>query len=92
MTPDDLEKLAELASEKTAEKMCAAKRAQWIDPDTHSDHHRWTAEQIALRAERRAMYRKVAESGLTWAFLLFLGFLAVAAWQSFVQHIKVPTP
>jgi len=38
---------------------------------------------------RSDMMRKVSQSGIVWALLAFLGFLAVASWEAIVHAVKI---
>lgn len=54
-----------------------AARAEYVDA------------MIARSKAKTQMIDKVAQSSLAWALIAFLGFLAVAAWESAVRAIKV---
>lgn len=84
MSPDEIEAVSDLV----VKKLCDAKRARWVDPDTHDDHHNWVAAKMKDEEERRAMRRKVIESSIGWALPIFLAFIAVSAWQSILHSIK----
>jgi len=45
-------------------------------------------ELIEQSRARRRMMEKVASSGLAWALIAFLGFLALAMWDSVVSAVK----
>lgn len=53
-----------------------AARAEYVDA------------MIARSKAKTQMIDKVAQSSLAWALIAFLGFLAVAAWESAVQAVK----
>ena len=53
-----------------------AARAEYVDA------------MIARSKAKTQMIDKVAQSSLAWALIAFLGFLAVAAWESAVQAAK----
>jgi len=77
MSPDEIEAISELV----AVKLCDAKRAKWVDPDTHDAHHSWVKQKIQDEEDRRSMRKRVIESALVWAFPLFLGFVGISMWQ-----------
>lgn len=54
-----------------------AVRAQYVD------------SLIKRQSARTAMMEKVAQSTLTWAVIAFIGFLALASWDSAVHAIKL---
>ena len=54
-----------------------ATRAQYVD------------SLIKRQSACTAMMEKVAQSTLTWAVIAFIGFLAMASWDSIVHAIKL---
>lgn len=94
MSPEELsritEALSDVVSEKVARKLVDEKRAKWVDPDTHDSHHAWVKQKMKDEEDRRTMRRKVIESGLAWAFPLFLGFLGMSVWQYFRALLGKP--
>jgi hypothetical protein len=92
MTPDDLEKLAELASEKTVAKLCSEKKARWMEPETHERQHEWVSQKMLDESERRSMRRRIIESSLAWAMPLAIMFFATALWQYFKHLVMAPKP
>lgn len=48
----------------------------------------WTEAQIKKQEKRNAMMQKVSESAMAWAFIAFLGFLAVVTWEGVVDTIR----
>lgn len=86
LTPDDIESIAEL----TAKKLIDEKRAKWVDPDTHDNHHEWVRKKMQDENDRRAMRRRVIESALIWALPIFLTFFAGSIFHSIKAWILKP--
>lgn len=48
----------------------------------------WVDLQVKKQEKRNSMMQKVAESTTAWALIAFLGFVALASWDSIVSLIK----
>lgn len=89
LTDDQLDVIAE----KTAERMISAKRAQWIDPETHHEHHEWVKTRITDAEHWREAKRRIALSACIWAVPIIIGFIAVSVWRQIVSAaVGHPTP
>jgi hypothetical protein len=79
----------ELAN-KVADRMMSAKRAQWVDPETHANHHEWIKGKQAFESDIKALKRRIIMSACIWAVPLILAFAASALWRSVVAAIVGP--
>lgn len=75
-------------ADKLADRLMSAKRAQWIDPETHSEHHEWVRGRISSEAELRDLKKRIVMSACIWAVPLILAFIASALWREIVASIK----
>lgn len=73
----------------------AAREAEWDRDvedmggvDAIKDRAKFVNELIKRSVARRSMMEKVASSGVTWALIAFVLFLATSVWDSFVHAIK----
>lgn len=84
MTPADVERIADTL----ATKIMDSKRAQWVDPETHADHHDWVKGRMASEKDIRELKKRIVMSACIWAVPLILAFLASAVWRDIVRLIK----
>ena len=80
----DYEQLAEVV----ANRIMSAKRAQWVDPETHSEHHDWIKQKVAEEEDLRLLRRRIIASACIWAVPLIMAFLASAFWRELIRLIK----
>jgi hypothetical protein len=78
--------LDELA-DKVADKIMAAKRAYWVDPETHADHHDWVRAKKAGEEEFKQLRRRIILSACIWAVPIILAFIVSAIWRDVVARI-----
>lgn len=66
------------------------------DAESYRIRKEWIITQMDKERAKSAMMKRVSESAVTWALLLFLGFLAVSVANSAVEfvksHISMGTP
>lgn len=74
-------------ADKLADRLMSAKRAQWIDPETHSEHHEWVRGRINNEAELRELKKRIVLSACIWAVPLILAFIASALWREIAASI-----
>ena len=84
LSDDDATKVASLI----ADELTTKKRAQWIDPETHSDHHAWIGDKQKNEQEWKKFRSKVLESSVGWAVPLVLMFICVAMWHELENIIR----
>jgi hypothetical protein len=85
MEPHEIDTLAV----RVADELSSRKRAQWVDPDTHSDHHRFVGRQMQREIDMTELKRKIAYSACIWAVPFILLWVASSFWQSIVRAIQV---
>ncbi len=83
LTTDEIDGIAE----QMTQKLIDANRAAWVDPETHSKHHRWAARKMQDEEEVQQMRRKVLTSTLMWAAPLALIWLSGAVLKDFAKAI-----
>ena len=73
----------------------AAREAEWNSEvedlggiDAIKARAKFVNELIQRSVDRRRMMDKVSSSSVTWALIIFLGFLATSVWESIVHAIK----
>lgn len=79
--PDEL-------AELIVDKMKRDNRALWIDPEIHSEQHRFIAEMIEERKERHARRARIAEKIAGSVILSGLVFLVTIIGASAIQWLK----
>lgn len=84
LTPEEIDAIAL----KTSEHMTDKKRAQWVDPDTHAEHHDWVKRQMVSEEEKRKIKQKIIQSAIVWAAPICLGFVATALWHAFKNSVN----
>lgn len=88
LTEDQLDNIAE----RMTRKLLDEKRALWVDPETHSQHHEWIKDRLNDEAELKVMRKRVIESALIWAVILLLGFVGMSAWFYVKAAMTAPHP
>lgn len=88
LTPEDVEALAT----RTADVLTERKRAHWVDPQLHAEHHSWTAVQIQAELDRTEFWRgvrqKILVSAAIWSLPILLGAVMLASWEWFIDRIR----
>lgn len=64
-----------------------SRRAHWVDPETHADHHEYLRDKISSETEMKAFRKKVAESTAVGGLILLLGFLGTAIFQAVANAV-----
>jgi hypothetical protein len=85
LTADEID----LIAGKVADELASRKRAQWVDPETHSDHHRHVAGLIQREADMTELRKKITYSACIWAVPFILLWVASAFWQSIMRAVQV---
>jgi len=62
-----LDKIADML----ADKLTSSKRAQWIDPETHSEHHSFVGKQIQRESDLMELRQRIVMSACIWAIPLY---------------------
>lgn len=83
MTEND----AAILAKKVVDELTTRKRAQWVDPETHFEHHRHVATLMQREADMSELKKKIIYSACLWALPLLLMWVASSFWQSIVRAI-----
>ena len=81
------EELAQFAN-RVAEEIAGKRRAQWIDPQTHHEHHEWVKIQKSREEEFKALRQKIITSACLWAVPIVCAFILSVFWREFVRIIN----
>lgn len=83
LTTDEIDGIAE----QMTQRLISANRAAWVDPETHSKHHRWAARKMQDEEDRRSVQRKVLTSTLMWAAPIALIWFGSLVFKDFARAI-----
>jgi len=73
---------------KLSEQLTANKRAFWVDPEIHAQHHEWVKQRKQDEDDLRSFRQKVIQSAILYAVPLALAFVALASWKAIVAAIQ----
>jgi hypothetical protein len=72
---------------RLADELIQRRRAQWVDPETHSQHHQWVEGRLQAESERKQLINKIILSACIWTIPLILLWVASSFWHSFLDAI-----
>jgi len=82
----------DLIAERTATLLAEKKRAHWVDPEIHAEHHSWTSLQITAQDRRREFWegvrQKIVASAAIWALPILIGAIALVSWEWFIGRVR----
>ena len=84
MEQQDIDRIAA----KVADELSTRKRAQWVDPETHMQHHQHVAVLIRREADLAELRKKIIYSACMWAVPLICAFVLSSSWQAVLRAIK----
>lgn len=84
LTTQDIEAIAS----KTADELSTRKRAQWVDPETHQEHHTWVSRQLKRETEYSELRQKILTSACIWAIPIVLAFALSALGRELVRLMR----
>lgn len=79
---------ADLLASRIADELSTRKRAQWVDPETHMQHHQHVAVLIRREEELTELKKKILYSACMWAIPLIFAFVLSSFWQSIVKIFR----
>lgn len=85
LSPVEIQAIAE----QTADRLAARNRADWVDPETHTKHHRWLATQMKREADFVELRQKIMTSACIWAIPIILAFTLTAIGRELLRLVKV---
>jgi len=77
-------------ADKVADRIMVAKRLQWVDPETHANHHEWIKGKQAFEEDIKNLKRRIILSACIWAVPIILAFLLSSVWRSVIAAIVGP--
>lgn len=78
----------EAVAEKLASNLMEKRRLQWVDPETHYQHHQFVGGQILRMKNLERLKTKIVMSACIWAIPLILVWVASSFWHSIISAIK----
>ena len=84
LTDDEINAIAK----QMADTLTQQRRLQWVDPETHYQHHEWVEQRRQEDERRREFRNKVIQSATIWAVIIACGYAAKTMWIAFVGAIK----
>jgi len=80
----DIEAIAKQLADNLVEK----RRLQWVDPETHYQHHQFVGDQITRMKNLEKLKHKILLSACIWAIPFVLIWLATSFWESILSAIR----
>lgn len=84
LTQEDINSIAKALADDLVQK----RRLQWVDPETHYQHHQWVLARMEREKERRELANKIIQSACIWAIPLILVWAASSFWDSILQAVR----
>lgn len=75
----------DLIASAVTEKLVNEKRAYWVDPETHAEHHEWVKKQIESEKDRRKFRQQVIRSSILWAVPIVIAFVVTSTWKELIR-------
>lgn len=73
---------------KVADELVDRKRARWIEPEIHAQHHGHVSTWIQRESDLTELKKKIIYSACMWAVPLIIAFVLSSFWQSIVRVLK----
>jgi len=73
--PSDVDRIATALHAKLRHE----REANWIEPETHAEQHRFITEWLEERRRRHESWRRIKESVIGWIIITCIGGLFFAA-------------